>query len=73
MAVLTYNGDLTVLSSKVVKTLANRSCGTEDIASRCCTTRDSIRMILHRLRKRQLVEHDGCRPRTWKLKEQEAA
>lgn len=73
MARLIINADLTILSSKVVTTLANRSCGTEDIASRCCTSRDSIRMILHRLRKRELIEHDGRRPRTWKLKEQEAA
>jgi predicted transcriptional regulator len=73
VARLIYNGDLTVLSSKVVKTLANRSCGTEDIASRCCTTRDTIRKELHRLRVKALVEHDGRRPRTWKLKETEAA
>ncbi len=73
MANLIINGDLTVLSSKVVRTLENRSCGTEDIASRCCTTRDSIRQILHRLKKRGLLEHDGCRPRTWKLKQTEAA
>lgn len=70
MAALIYNGDLTVLSSKVVKHLARTSSGTEDIANRCCTTRGSIRMILVRLKRKQLVEHDGRRPRTWALKGQ---
>jgi DNA-binding IclR family transcriptional regulator len=70
---LIINADLTVLSSKVVKTLQNRSCGTEDIAYRCATNRDSIRDQLSKLRRKGLVEHDGRRPRTWKLKEPEAA
>jgi predicted transcriptional regulator len=73
VAKLFYNSDLTILSEKVVKTLANRSCGTEDIAYRCCTNRDSIRARLAQLKAKGVVEHDGRRPRTWKLKEPEAA
>lgn len=66
----------TRLSARVANFLAKRSSGTEDIAYRCCTTRATIRVELMRLKLKGLVEHDGRRPRTWKLaelKEQEAA
>lgn len=73
MAKLIINSELTVLSSKIVTQLAKRSYGVEDIARRCCTTKDSIRKMLSRLKAKDLVENDGRKPRTWKLKEPEAA
>ena len=72
MAVL-HVSEGTLLSSKVVRFLRRRSSGVEDIASRCCTSKDSIRDQLSKLKRQGLVEHDGRRPRTWKLREPEAA
>lgn len=63
----------TTLSAKVANYLAKRSSGTEDIANRFCTTRATIRHALMDLKRSGLAEHDGRRPRTWKLKEPEAA
>jgi DNA-binding IclR family transcriptional regulator len=72
MATLTFNSQVSVLSSKVLTYLSKRSSGVEDIAHRCCTSRDSIRVILSRLRAQNLVEHDGRRPRTWELRDEES-
>lgn len=73
MATLIFNSQVSVLSSKVLNVLGKRRSGSgvEDIANRCCTTRDSTRKILSRLKAKALVEHDGRKPRTWKLREGE--
>lgn len=67
MATLIINGDLTVLPPKVVKALAARSLGVEDIANRCRATKDAIRSTLSDLKAQKVVDHDGRRPRTWRL------
>lgn len=72
MATLITAGD-TRLSAKVAKFLSKRSSGVEDIANRCCKPQNTTRVILSRMKAQGMVEHDGRRPRTWKLKEQEAA
>lgn len=73
MATLTFNSQVSVQSAKVLTFLAKRPSGfcVEDIANRVCTRQNAVRAALHRLRVRGLVEHDGCRPRTWKLRDEE--
>ena len=73
MATLVFNSQVSGLSSKVLQYLAKRSSGfcVEDIANRYCTGQNTIRKELHRLKVKALVEHDGRRPRTWKLRDEE--
>lgn len=73
MATLVYNGQACTLSRKVREYLAKRGSGfgVEDIANRFCTGQNTIRKELYRLKVVGVVEHDGRRPRTWKLRDEE--
>ena len=77
MATLIVNAnDLPQLSRKIVKRLERGSMGYEALIGWTGSSHQSVACQLHRLKLKGIVEHDGCRPRTWKLaqpKEREAA
>lgn len=72
MATLTIRSDAHI-SLKVKAVLSRRPSGVEDIANRCCASKDTIRHALAFMRALDIAEHDNRRPRTWKLREPEAA
>lgn len=74
MATLIVNGsDLPKLSRRIVERLQRGTLGYEALMGWTGSSHQSVAKELHRLKTKGLVEHDGRRPRTWKLKEQEAA
>jgi len=74
MATLIVNGaQLPRLSRRIVEKLQRGSLGYEALMGWTGSSHQSVAKALHTLRVKGLVEHDGRRPRTWKLKEPEAA
>jgi hypothetical protein len=65
--------DLPQLSKRIVEKLQRGTLGYEALMGWTGSSHQSVACQLHRLKKLGLVEHDGRRPRTWKLKEPEAA
>lgn len=74
MAILIVNGaELPALSRRIVEKLQRGTLGYEALIGWTGSTHQSVAKEMHKLKVKGLVEHDGRRPRTWKLKEQEAA
>lgn len=74
MPTLIVNTDnLTGLSAKLVKMLERRGFGVEDMSHRTTSAPNIVRARLSTLKAQGIVTHDGRWPRTWKLKQEEAA
>lgn len=74
MATLIVNTEnLPRLSRKIVQRLEKGTLGYEALCGWTGSSHQSVAKELHRLKVKGLVENDGRRPRTWKLKEPEAA
>lgn len=74
MASLIVNGrELPRLSKRIVEKLQRGTLGYEALMGWTGSSHQSVACQLARLKRLGLVEHDGRRPRTWKLKEPQAA